>query len=338
MSLAKLRYLPLSIDVADRRVLLLGDGMAALAKLRLLLRTTARVTVFAPSPEPDLAALIARHGLTHVPAAPGFHDLRGAALVFVATGVEAADARMAGLARKAGIPVNVVDRPALSDFAVPALIDRAPITIAVASDGVAPVLAQKVRALIEGLLPSAFGNLGEIARQIRPTVLRSLSGSAERRRFWWRIFDGRAGAAALSGDLDGARAIALDELQGVATESPSGRIAFIGDVAPSEDLLTLRAHRLLLSADVVVHDREITGQVLEMARRDATLLAAPAARSEIVALLTRLGHEGQQVVRLSANDPLLLAAEIAALGAAGIACESVPSPAALARRPVSIAA
>lgn len=338
MSPAKLRYLPLSIDVADRRILLIGDGLAALAKLRLLLRTQARIQLFAPFPCPDLAALIAAASVDYVPAAPGLDDLRGAALIFVATGHEAADARIAGLAREAGLPVNVVDRPALSDFAVPALIDRAPITIAIASDGLAPVLAQKVRALVEGLLPAAFGNLGEIARALRPAVLRTLSGSAERRRFWWRVFDGRAGAAALSGDLDGARTLAMDELRSAAAETPAGHVAFIGGVAPSEDLLTLRAHRLLLSADIVVHDRAVTGQVLDMARRDAIRLLAPAEKTEIAALLTRLGREGRQVVRLSTGDPLLLAAEIAALGAAGIACETVPSPAPAFRHPVSIAA
>lgn len=290
MSAYQRRYLPVSYDLAGKRVAVVGDGPAARAKLDLLARTQAEIIHF-PSP-PD--------------------DLPPVALLFLAE----ADERLAGLATARGIPVNVVDQPALSTFAMPSIVERGPVTVAIASDGAAPVLAQRVRALVDALLPPALANLGDLARMIRSTVLDRLPGSTSRRRFWWRTFNGQAGAAALSGNLDRARTLALLDLE---SEDTPGKV-FVVPAPEAADLLTLRAQRLLLTADVIVHDAGIGPDLLAIGRRDASLVPATDET-----LLVRLARTGQHVVRLVSGSPV---AEIETLRRAGIAIEIVPGVAA----------
>lgn len=339
MSSRKLRYLPLSYDVAGKHVAVVGNGTAARGKIELLARTQARITLFAPAPRLDLSAIAAASGVEHVPAYPAAADLAGVALLYVATDDATMAGRLSALAGDLGIAVNVVDRPHLSTFAVPAIVDRGPLTVAIASDGTAPVLAQRVRALVDALLPQTLANLGELARSVRAAVLDRLPGNAERRRFWWRTFDGDAGAAALSGNLDRARSLALADLD--AAHPLAGTVHLVGVPAGAEDLLTLRAQRLLLLADVVVQDAEVSSAVTAMSRRDATRVSVGPGGRETAALLARLAREGRQVVRVVAGDPLAssqAAEEIAALGAAGIGCEIVPGVAVPAASASSMAA
>lgn len=327
----KRRYLPISYDVAGKRVAVVGSGMAALKKLDLLTRTQAITTLYAPAPRLDLSDLAARSGADHVRAYPTADDLKDVALLFVATDDEDVDARMAYLARAAGVAVNAIDRPHLSTFAIPSIVDRGSVTVAIASDGAAPVLAQRVRALIDTLLPPAIANLGDLAQSIRSAVRSRLPENTERRRFWWRAFDGPAGAAALSGDLGLARALALLDLEAVALDRSPGRVHLVRTVAGSEDLLTLRAQRLLLCTDVIVHDKDVSAELLAIGRRDAARILAGTAGP----LLARLAREGRHVVRLATGN---VQNEIDFLRQARVDHELIPVASASSPLPSSIAA
>ncbi|NVO15522.1 MAG: uroporphyrinogen-III C-methyltransferase [Rhodoplanes sp.] len=331
----RLRYFPVSYDVADKTVLVIGDGEAALQKLRLLARTQARPVLCADAPEAALVRFAEQHGIDIRLGEPTTDLLHAAALAFVATGDEMRDATLAAVVRAHGVPVNVVDRPHLCDFATPAIVDRAPISIAIATDGAAPVLAQIVRAKIEALLPPGFGRLGVLAESLRETVLEHLPDNAARRRFWTKLFAGRAATAALAGEDERARVIALKTLnEESAATAPAGKVFLVGAGPGVEDLLTLRAHRLLLAADVIVHDALVPDAVVAMGRRDAERISVgkrkgchSVPQSEIDALLVRLGREGRQVVRLKAGDPLVFGRageEMIALREAGIEHEVVP--------------
>jgi uroporphyrin-III C-methyltransferase/precorrin-2 dehydrogenase/sirohydrochlorin ferrochelatase len=333
--MARFRYFPVSYDVAGRTVLVVGDGEQALQKLRLLVRTQARLVLCSDAPDAALNRFAGENAITLTAGEPTATQLGTAALMVVATGDAARDARLAALARAARVPVNVVDRPHLCDFATPALVDRAPLSIAIATDGAAPVLAQLVRARIEALLPPGLGRLAALAESLRATVLERLPDGAARRRFWSAVFGGRAAAAALAGEDARARVIALKMLAGDAErETPSGKVFLVGAGPGAEDLLTLRAHRLLIEADVIVHDALVPDAVVAMGRRDATRIAVgkrkghhSVPQAEIDALLVRLAREGRRVVRLKAGDPMVFGRageEIAALRAAGIDHEIVP--------------
>lgn len=330
--MARLRFFPVSYDVAGRPLVLAGGGEEALAKLRLLLRTEGTPVVFATHVQPQLAALIEDNGVTLCRRDLTPADLKGVALLFVATGDPGRDAELADLGRAAGVPVNVVDRLELCDFAIPAIVDRAPVSVAIASDGYAPVLAQRVRAAIEALLAPELGRLGEFARVMRESVCAVLPTNPQRRRFWSSLFDGRGGELALAGDIEGARRHALSALSGSVEEE--GVVWLIGAGPGAEDLLTLRAQRLLQRADVIVHDQLVPEAVVDMGRRDAERISVGKAKGKhsvtqtaINDLLVKLAREGRHVARLKAGDPMVFGRggeEIAALRAAGVRYTVVP--------------
>jgi uroporphyrin-III C-methyltransferase/precorrin-2 dehydrogenase/sirohydrochlorin ferrochelatase len=323
----RLRFFPISYDVEGRTVVVAGGGEAALAKLRLLVRSKARLVLVAPKLDEALAAFVRETGIIHVVRALQADDLIGAALLFVATDDEAEAAAVSALGRAAGVPVNAVDRPHLSDFAVPAIVDRAPVAVAISTDGHAPVLAQRVRATIEALLPPEFGRLGDLAESLRAAVMASLASPRHRRRFWTRLFDGRSADLALQGDLAGARRAALAVL-GESFSADDGAVWLIGAGPGAIDLLTLRAQRLLQQADIIVHDSAVPSEVVAMGRRDAERIVADG-RGDAEFLLT-LAREGKQVARLFAGDPRddRFEDELAAVRAAGLRHELVPGVAA----------
>jgi uroporphyrin-III C-methyltransferase/precorrin-2 dehydrogenase/sirohydrochlorin ferrochelatase len=195
------------------------------------------------------------------------------------------------------------------------------------------VLAQQVRAQVEAMLAPEFGRLGELARAIRDTVMEKLDGPSPRRRFWSRLFDGPHAGRALDGDVAGAAAAALAELDG---EGPPahGEVWLIGAGPGSADLITLRAQRLLQACDAVVHDQLVPREVIDMARRDAERICVGKAKgdhsvqqAEIDALLVRLAREGKRVARLKSGDPMIfgrVGEELAALRAAGVPHQVVP--------------
>jgi uroporphyrin-III C-methyltransferase/precorrin-2 dehydrogenase/sirohydrochlorin ferrochelatase len=324
---ARLRFFPVSYDVEGRTVVVAGGGEAALAKLRLLVRSKARLVLVAPVMDGALAAFVREAGILHVARKLAADDLSGAALLFVAAEDEAEAAAISALGRAAGVPVNAVDRPHLSDFAVPAIVDRAPVAVAISTDGHAPVLAQRVRAAIEMLLPPEFGRLGELAESLRGAVMASLASPRHRRRFWARLFDGRSADLALQGDLAAARRAALAVL-GESFAADEGAVWFIGAGPGAIDLLTLRAQRLLQQADVIVHDAAVPSEVVAMGRRDAERITAEG--SDSGSLLLELAREGKQVARLVAGDARdrRFDAEMAILEAERIRHEVVPGVAA----------
>lgn len=328
----KLSVFPAFHKVAGRRVVVVGGGPEAAAKIRLLAETNAEIVVFAPSLDKETGAdLIAAHGDWRG-AHPVRADLSGAALVFAATGSEEGDREIWTLAREAGVPINVVDRPEMCDFYTPALVNRAPLAVAIGSEGVAPVLSRHVRARIETMLAPAFGDLAGLADRLRERVTRTLGAAADRRRFWARFFSGTIAEKVFAGDVDAAEQEALRSLE--IDPIRSGHVSLVGAGPGAEDLLTLRAQRALQEADVIVYDRLVPDAVVAQGRRDARRIyvgkakgAHAVAQAEINALIVNEARAGHRVVRLKSGDPLIYGRageEMAALRAAGISFDIVP--------------
>jgi uroporphyrin-III C-methyltransferase/precorrin-2 dehydrogenase/sirohydrochlorin ferrochelatase len=329
---AKLNTFPVFMRVENRAVVIVGGGEEALAKARLMAQSSARLAIVAESPEESLADWAAVNGVQILREAYATAHLAGAALVFAASGEEALDRRVAADARAADIPVNAVDRPELCDFFTPALVNRAPVAVAIGTEGAGPVLAQIVRARIEQLLPLSLGRLARLAVFYREVAERLLPKGSVRRRFWKEFFAGAPARAIEAGDEEGAARAAADLIhrQGAA----AGHVALVGAGPGAEDLLTLRAQRLLMEADTIVHDALVPEGVVAMGRRDAERIAAgkrkgchSKSQAEINALIVSLAREGRRVVRLKSGDPLIFGRageEMQALRDAGVSYEVVP--------------
>jgi uroporphyrin-III C-methyltransferase / precorrin-2 dehydrogenase / sirohydrochlorin ferrochelatase len=311
---------------------IVGGGEEAFAKARLLAQSSASLTVVATQIETAFAAWIEENGIEHLnlPFAPALLD--GAALVFAATGDETSDRAVVKAARRLGIPANAVDRPELCDFFTPALVNRAPVAIAIGTEGAGPVLAQMIRARIERMLSPSLGPLATLAAAYRETVEQLLPRGGARRGFWSAFFSGAPARAVEDGDLEEAHRAATHLLR--ASGRAKGHVALVGAGPGAEDLLTLRAHRLLMEADVIVHDALVPEAIVAMGRRDAERIAAgkrkgchSKSQEEINDLLVELGRDGKRVVRLKSGDPLVFGRageEIAALREARISYEVVP--------------
>jgi len=269
-------YLPIFLSLHRRPVVVVGGGNVALRKVTTLLEAGAQVTVIAPVLDLQLAAQAERGELRHIAASFSPSHLDDAAVAIAATDDPGVNREVSQAAQQRGIPVNVVDDAELSTFIFPAIIDRSPVLVAVSSGGRAPVLARRIRAQIEALLP---GRLGALARFMgaRRRALRQVLAAPARQRFWERIVGGPVASRVLAGDEAGAeRAYARELLTSqlstaVAAHGGStlGEVYLIGAGPGDPDLLTVRALQLLQQADVILYDRLVSPQVLERARRDA---------------------------------------------------------------------
>ncbi len=325
--MGELTTFPVSYKVEGKRIVIVGGGEEALNKARLAIKTTASVVIISTTPHADLAELPVT--LLARPFEPD--DLVDAALVFVAG--EGADAEAAKAAARArGIPLNVVDVPAECDFYTPAIIDRAPVSIAVASEGDAPVLARLIRARIEAALSPNLGALARLAGSMRARVAGLLPGARARRYYEELVTSPEVEAAFLHGEGSAKAEALLD--QHVAQGDSPGVVWLIGAGPGSEDLLTLRAQRLLQQADVIVHDHLVPAAAVEMGRRDAERILVGKQKghhsftqAEINALIVRLARAGKRVARLKGGDPMVFGRageEIDALKAHGIDFHIVP--------------
>lgn len=330
-----MRSFPLFLSLQGRRALVVGGGEAAARKVELLISVGAQVALLAETVVGEIAQLIGEGRISWAGRTFDDSELAGISLVIVATEDESLQARVSTAAQQQCVPVNVVDRPALSSFIMPAIVDRAPITIAISTGGASPALAQRLRAEIERTIPATIGRLARFAEIFRTQVRRTLVVPRARRLFWDRVFEGRAAKLAMAGDEIGARRELIRLLDGARNEAPSsGMVHLVGAGPGDPDLLTMKAHRLLQRADVVVYDRLVSAEVLAMARRDAERLYVGKRRAhhcvpqaEINDRLVALARAGKSVVRLKGGDPFVFGRggeEVEALVRAGVTVEVVP--------------
>lgn len=323
----RLSVFPVFHKVEGRVAVVVGDGEEALAKARLLSESLVRVRLIAPAPSRELGVFIIQSDADHVAAPFSPAMLEGAALVFAATGDTTRDEAIVDAAHTRNIPVNAVDRPELCDFYVPALVNRAPVAIAIGSEGSGPVLTQILRSKIEALLPRSTGPLARLAARYRQTVSRVVPRGSARRRFWRAFFDGPVARCAEAGDMAGARRATMQLLKRPA--DAAGFVSIVGAGPGDEDLLTLRAQRALLEADAILHAPETSRRIVALGRRDAHRVSVDPA--EAAQRLIAEAGAGNRVVLLIDGDPRADAASealVATLDEAGIAFEIVPGIAA----------
>jgi uroporphyrin-III C-methyltransferase/precorrin-2 dehydrogenase/sirohydrochlorin ferrochelatase len=327
--------LPVFFRLADQRAVVAGGNEAAAWKAELLSAAGATVEVWATDPCAEMLALAAEP-----PGGPvalmrsewSSESFAGAALVIGATDDVAEAARIHAAARSAGVPVNVIDKPAYCTFQFGAIVNRSPLVVSISTGGAAPVFGQAIRARIEALLPAGFGRWVQAAKDWREE-LRKLDLNASVRRRFWQAFS----ALALNQpqrtpggrDRDG-----LLRAAGKGGRAAAGHVALVGAGPGDPELLTIAALRALRSADIILYDDLVAPEILDFARREARRMLVgktgyrPSCKQdEINALTVSLAKAGKRVVRLKSGDPLIFGRageEIEALEHANVPFEVVP--------------
>ncbi|KJZ19914.1 siroheme synthase CysG [Loktanella sp. S4079] len=329
-----MQHFPIFLAVAGQSIVLSGGGDAAMAKLRLLMKTEAKLTVFAEHVAPEITewAIQGKLDIVSRPLRDG--DVAGAALFYAANEDDDEDARVAAIARAEGALVNIVDNLHDSQFITPAIVDRDPVTVAIGTEGAAPVLARAIKSDLEERLPQSLGMLARIGKGFRHAV--DVLPMGRKRRTFWSDFYFSAGPRALERGGEDAVVPTLETLldQQIMSQDTQGHVDLVGAGPGDPELLTLKARNALHRADVVIHDRLVSGEILELARREAIIIDAgktgfgPAtAQEDINALLVRHAQKGHHVVRLKSGDPTVfgrLDEEIDALIDADIQYRVIP--------------
>ncbi|MEO8992891.1 MAG: siroheme synthase CysG [Nitrosospira sp.] len=345
-----MEFLPIFFNIRNRNCVVIGGGEVAARKVTLLLRAGAHITLVSPQLGAEMQIQLdgALHGqleqgrITYL--AETFHadHLHDAALVIAATNDPIVNQKVSEAARQLHIPVNVVDSPALCSFIMPSIIDRAPIIVAVSSGGASPVLARLLRARLETMIPAAYGRLAAYAADFRERVKAGFARPEKRRRFWEGALQGPFAEMIFAGRDEAATAYLERLLENEADssgkrevgEEMQGEVYLVGAGPGDPELLTFRAMRLMQQADVVVYDRLVSPEILDMVRRDALRIYAGKERSKHVMpqesineLLVRLAKEGKRVLRLKGGDPFIFGRggeEIETLSSQAVPFQVVP--------------
>jgi len=305
-----MQHFPIFISLTGKRVVLSGGGDAAVAKLRLLLKTSAHIAVFSENPVPKVMDWATEGQITLNQRSVTPSDIDGASLFYAADEDETRDAQTAEMARSKGVPVNIVDNLHGSDFITPAIVDRNPVTIAIGTEGAAPVLARAIKADLEERLHPSLGALAKIGKLFRPAADQLPMG--RRRRAFWESYYLDRGPKAYGPDGETGAKQALTALlaQHLKEENPKGHVDFVGAGPGDPELLTLKARKALDAADVVIYDRLVSSDILELARREAILIdvgktgfAPSTAQVHINETLVAHAGAGHKVVRLKSGDP-----------------------------------
>ena len=253
-----LARLPVFYALSGKRAVVAGGSPAAAWKVELLAAAGARVDVYASDASDEMIEIAAHPMVTVRPREISSDDFDGAAMAIGAFEDDSQAAAFAALARRAGVPVNVIDKPPFCDFAFGAIVNRSPLIIGISTDGAAPVFGQAIRAKLEALIPRGFARWAEAARLWRPRVLALALSFRERRRFWEQFTERAVSEperTPAEADIDALMA----EARGVG--SNTGSVALVGAGPGDPELLTLRAVRALQSADVILIDDLVSPQV-----------------------------------------------------------------------------
>jgi uroporphyrin-III C-methyltransferase/precorrin-2 dehydrogenase/sirohydrochlorin ferrochelatase len=329
-----MQYFPIFLDTTDLTCLVVGAGEVAARKVELLLKTSAHITVVAPW-VCDTVQRFAKEEKIHLIVRPYIEtDMTDKQIVFVATDDSELNKQIHDQARIQKILVNVVDNTPLCQFITPSIVDRSPIIIAMSSGGVAPVLLRYLRQKLESVIPQKVSLLGLFSEKFRASVKKRFKSVTERRYFWEDVLDGDIAENVLQGNEQVAEQKFLEKLNAPDASKTVGEVYLVGAGPGDPDLLTFRALRLMQKADVVVYDRLVSPEILELVRRDAEKIYVGKAKSkhtipqdQINELLAKEALAGNRVVRLKGGDPFIFGRggeELETLIEHGISFQVVP--------------
>ncbi len=307
-----MEYLPLCFKLINQPCLIVGAGEVAARKIELLIKAQAKITVIAENISDAIHEIAERYPIEIRQQRFQADDVKSFQLVISATANTETNLAVANAANTHHLPVNVVDNPQLCSFIFPAIIDRTPIIAAVTSSGASPVLTRLLRAKLETVLPAKLGELASLAQQFRPRVKQAFATINERRKFWEQLFEGSVPELIYSGQIEQAKQALTRLLKNQPSDQNAGEVYLVGAGPGDPDLLTFRALRLMQQADVVLYDRLVSAEILELTRRDAKKIYVGKQRNNhtlqqesINELLAKLAKQGNRVLRLKGGDPFI---------------------------------
>lgn len=331
---ADLAVLPVFYKLHGRRALLAGGSDAAAWKGELLAASGAQVHIYAPHLDPAFADIIAAHPgrFVHHPRPWASDSFDAAALAIGDCATEAEAKAFYAAAKTAGVAVNVIDRPAFCDFQFGSIVNRSPAIVGISTDGAAPILGQAIRRRIETLLPHSLQGWAQLAADLRQRINRRLQPGGARRAFWESFVD-----RAFNTLPDGRSAQqVLNDADRIAAcgNAAAGKVTLVGAGPGDAELLTLKAVRALQAADIILFDDLVSGEVLELARREARRMLVgkrggrrSCKQDDINEMMVKLARAGKNVVRLKSGDPMIFGRggeEIRCLNAARIPVSVIP--------------
>lgn len=326
-------HLPIFCQLRNRTCLLVGGGDVAERKARLLLEAGARLIVNALDFCPQFDAWAQSGELTLAPGAFDETLLDDCWLVIAATDDDAVNQQVSDAADARRIFCNVVDAPKQASFIMPSIIDRSPLMVAISSGGTSPVLARLLREKLESLLPLHLGRVAQYAGTLRQRVKATFASMGERRRFWEKFFVNDRLAQSLANQDSAAVAQTTEQLFSEPLDH-RGEVVLVGAGPGDAGLLTLKGLQQIQQADIVVYDRLVSDDIMNLVRRDADRVFVGkragyhcVPQEEINQILLREAQRGKRVVRLKGGDPFIFGRggeELEVLCNAGIPFSVVP--------------
>ena len=324
---------PISLKLQQQPCLIVGGGHIAYRKAVLLAKAGAVIHVIAPEIESNLLEIVesSQGQYVQAPFSPDI-QLRNYRLVIAATNDKAVNIQVFEACEAEKILVNSVDDPPHCRFMVPAIIDRSPLVVSIATNGTSPVLSRQIRTQLEATIPHGMGKLADFSGQWRASVKAKIINPDERRIFWEDLYASPLKEHVFNDNIVEANRLIEQAL--LEWKAPKGEVYLVGAGPGDPELLTLKALRLMQQADVVIYDRLVSPAILELCRRDADKIYVGKARSNhsvaqegINALLVEYAAQGKRVCRLKGGDPFIFGRggeEIQELFAAGVAFQVVP--------------
>jgi len=314
-------YLPIFIDIKNKHCLIVGGGSVAARKADLFIQSNAIVTVISPKLGTEMKFHLSQNNIIWKSALFTTEIIKNLSkdcqpkYVISATDDMDINKMVYQYCQEKGIPVNVADKTQYCDFILPAIVNRSPITIAISTGGRSPILARLMKARLEALIPAGFGRLGELLGRYREKVKDTLPTQEQRKQFWESLLQSVFVDKAVQGKIDDAEKILQSRIRNIKNDTETvfnGEVYLIGAGPGDPDLMTFKALRLLQQADVVLYDRLVSSEIVEMARREAERIYVgkkdkdhSLPQENISQLMVDLAKKGKRVARLKGGDPYI---------------------------------
>ena len=248
-----MNYLPLFINTAGKKCLIVGGGNIASRKLIPILKSKMFVTMVSPDITNEILDTIkGAENFNHEKREFIDSDINDQFLIIAATNDKNVNAYVAKIAKDHNILVNMAEDSSVGNTLIPSVVDRDPIKIAISSGAASPILTRLVKTKLETVIPYSYSKLAEVMMEYRSKVKDTFSKIIDRRNFWEVFLDGPVSEMVRSGQIDKAKKALDQSLLEKKILKRTGEVYLVGAGPGDPELLSFKAVRLMQKADVVI--------------------------------------------------------------------------------------